>query len=209
MKLYNTMWVPDCDGNGLLKKFGISNGLPTYQYDRIEACINACGNRLSTVIDGGAHIGLWTVHLLKVFNRVVAIEPIDTNVECLIANAHNNPKLLMVAMALSDHDGYVDMTTRGPQSFQWNIAAAHQTKVREVPCCTIDSLVETEVDLIKLDVEGHEFEALKGATKTLAACKPIIMIEDKLDPEKRATKYLNELGMKCVWQKKHDYLFVW
>jgi hypothetical protein len=35
------------------------------------------------------------------------------------------------------------------------------------------------------------------------------MIEEKLDPDKRATRYLEDLGMKRVGQWRHDHLFTW
>lgn len=43
---------------------------------------------------------------------------------------------------------------------------------------TIDSLGLTQLSILQLDVEGHELEALTGARRTIAACRPVIMIED-------------------------------
>ena len=37
------------------------------------------------------------------------------------------------------------------------------------------------MDLIKIDVEGHEFEVLQGARRTIAASKPTLIIEIKKD----------------------------
>lgn len=46
---------------------------------------------------------------------------------------------------------------------------------------TIDNVVEnlrlTKLDFMKIDVEGHEFEVLKGAKETLSKMKPILLIE--------------------------------
>lgn len=60
-----------------------------------------------------------------------------------------------------------------------------QTKeaVREftVETCTIDRLVHEldlqRVDLIKMDIQGAEFEALQGALNTLRECRPLLVIE--------------------------------
>jgi antitoxin component HigA of HigAB toxin-antitoxin module len=65
------------------------------------------------------------------------------------------------------------------------------------------------LDLLKLDVEGHEYEALQGAVHSIKKFKPVVIIEEKLDVEKRASAFLEKLGMRCVWHKKHDYLFTW
>jgi len=41
----------------------------------------------------------------------------------------------------------------------------------------IDTLELARVDLIKLDVEGMETEALAGAAQTIARCQPIVLVE--------------------------------
>ena len=43
---------------------------------------------------------------------------------------------------------------------------------------TIDSLGLRQLSVLQLDVEGHELAALRGATQTISACRPVIMIED-------------------------------
>ena len=47
-----------------------------------------------------------------------------------------------------------------------------------IPMVTIDSL-NVNCDLIQLDVEGFEENALKGAYLTIERCKPVIIIEQK------------------------------
>ena len=48
---------------------------------------------------------------------------------------------------------------------------------KEVECVTIDSLNLLKVDFLKLDIEGGELEALKGAIQTIKAHQPIITFE--------------------------------
>lgn len=51
----------------------------------------------------------------------------------------------------------------------------------KIPVITLDEFREhhqiKHISFIKIDVEGHEFEVLKGATKIIQDCKPAFMIE--------------------------------
>jgi FkbM family methyltransferase len=55
----------------------------------------------------------------------------------------------------------------------------------EVRAITIDGLAFRRLDVIKIDVEGMEIEALAGGAKSIAACRPMMLIEAiKSDPAK-------------------------
>jgi FkbM family methyltransferase len=51
----------------------------------------------------------------------------------------------------------------------------------------LDPFSFTDVDFLKIDCEGYELEVLKGATETLARCRPAIIVEQK--PHKLAANY--------------------
>ena len=55
----------------------------------------------------------------------------------------------------------------------------------EVECITIDSFCEQRdihnIDLIKIDVDGPEYEVLQGAQKVMASCRPIFILESNND----------------------------
>ena len=52
---------------------------------------------------------------------------------------------------------------------------------------------ERAVAVIQLDVEGHEQEALAGATRTIARCRPLIVLETP-PPESWIAQHLAPLG---------------
>ncbi len=62
-----------------------------------------------------------------------------------------------------------------------NYYAAHLSNQNfnlRVFCLTIDSLdISHPVSLIKIDVEGHEFEVIKGMANLLERDKPVLIIE--------------------------------
>jgi hypothetical protein len=45
---------------------------------------------------------------------------------------------------------------------------------------------------MKLDIQGYEFQALKGGEQTLRACEPVLLIESP--PEEKIVKYLRGFG---------------
>ena len=55
----------------------------------------------------------------------------------------------------------------------------------EVQQITLDSLALERLDLLKIDVEGMEFETLAGAETTISQHRPLLLIEAiKIDGEK-------------------------
>ena len=67
----------------------------------------------------------------------------------------------------------------------------------EVESATLDSLVpdDCEISVIHLDVEGHEVEALEGATQLIKNNLPIIIVETF--PSGFFEKHLAPLGYIC------------
>ena len=62
------------------------------------------------------------------------------------------------------------------------------------------------VNLIKLDIQGYELPALKGAKETLKRYKPIIICE-LMDNKEDVKKFLNNLGYEEIYSFKKDKIF--
>jgi FkbM family methyltransferase len=71
--------------------------------------------------------------------------------------------------------------TRGTLNVTFNENNESGYELIKVNTQTLDKFIDEnnipKIDLIKIDVEGHEFELLKGAEKTLEKHKPILIIE--------------------------------
>lgn len=50
-------------------------------------------------------------------------------------------------------------------------------EIYTIPVITLDSLKINNISVMKIDVEGHELNALKGAIKTIQRSRPVIVIE--------------------------------
>ena len=59
---------------------------------------------------------------------------------------------------------------------------------------TIDSISPERVDLVKLDLEGMEAEALEGAKETIERCRPILFIETIKSDKAAISQTLRDAG---------------
>lgn len=121
------------------------------------------------VLDLGAHIGGFACAMAARGCRVLAVEASPRNVALLDASRrHNDFRDLHVEQAaVGDHEGEIRFQANGP----WGQVAAGEGGVR-VPMTTVDAILErhgwSEVDFVKLDVEGYEVRALRGGARLLS-----------------------------------------
>lgn len=203
LKQIEGIWMPVKDPASYMR------GGSYYQEPQIAWCVDAVNKqRPGLAVDGGAHIGLWAQRLVNYFDHVACFEPIPENFECLKRNTEGLQGLSRYGVALSDCDDRLQMgllpTNR--KSYQYRALPEGNFSIR---CQKLDTFNLQNVDLIKLDVEGHELAVLRGAEATLEQWKPVVMIEEKHDHKKRASRFLEELGMKCQGNIQYDYLFTW
>jgi len=71
---------------------------------------------------------------------------------------------------------------------------------------TLDSFEFTNIDFIKIDVEGYQLKVIKGAEQTILKHKPYILIEDNCKNTPAVTHLSNHFGMKVIVNYKGDYL---
>ena len=78
----------------------------------------------------------------------------------------------------------------------------------EVELRTIDSFGFSNVSLIKIDIEGYQAHALKGAKKTISASHPAIIVEirEKDASSDETKRILTELGYSIRQIQGPDYL---
>jgi len=166
-----------------------------------------------TAVDVGAHIGIWTSLLANSFREVYAFEPVLENFECLRANTKHLSNAACFQVALGAHTDKVDMAIdEGCNSGTWHVRPAGTT-----PLVTLDKFCAkmlSDVDLMKIDVEGFEGFVLSGAMETIKRDKPVIVFEDNglgqryyendwLDPkevlEKIGYRRLSRIRKDEVW----------
>jgi len=138
------------------------------------------------ILDIGANIGNHSVFFSNILtnNEVYSFEPVPVNLHLLKQNVSGmNVKVLDVA--LSDVEGTAEIYNSQPHNFGgFTLEAAkfpgHTPIITGYTARTItlDSLNLDGVTMIKIDVENHESNVLKGAKETIIRNKPIIFIEN-------------------------------
>jgi FkbM family methyltransferase len=129
------------------------------------------------VVDIGANVGFFTLLAATNHVQVVAVEPHVANVGLLLRNlerawAHLDVSVEVYPVAFGAEPGVQILygAGQGASLIQgWGgIGATHG---RRTPVTTIDRLLADRLAgqqvLIKLDVEGYEFDVLRGATRTM------------------------------------------
>jgi FkbM family methyltransferase len=169
-----------------------------------DPAIALCARR-RTVVQAGAHVGVWPLALARKFARVVTFEPSPSTFEALRRNIRDSGLTNITAYdhGLSDADRWLpfDLTYSAARSRITGKGATFDCKIRVRP---LDELLLNEVDMMFLDLEGHECEALDGAKETIARCRPIIQVE--LWPKRAMilrTK-LTDLGYKPMGRISKD-----
>jgi FkbM family methyltransferase len=138
------------------------------------------------VIDGGANQGIYSCAFaagVGPSGQVYAFEPQEYAIKCLRGNLNLNGFRNVVPFegALSDASGQIFLNLHGgPVEASISNSPAGTDAVRVV-AYSVDDLLEAnrirDVQFIKLDVEGAELKALKGARAMLEKNKPGICIE--------------------------------
>ena len=138
-------------------------------------------------VDIGANLGYYTCLALQAGKPVVAFEPQQQNLQCLFKNLTANgwqDNAEVFPLALSEHPGLLTLYgASGPSaSLIKNWAGYSSSFKKVVPVSTLDNILAGRFSnkqlFVKMDVEGAEFDVLKGAVETLGlAPKPIWLLE--------------------------------
>lgn len=134
-------------------------------------------------VDVGAHTGIYTLLVAAVNSRakVWAFEPNPAVYRRLSRNVAANdltPRAIIREIALSDRDGHALFFVPPQDASAGGITECDDSRAFEVETARGDALLVGEpVDLIKIDVEGHEALVLAGLARVLEEQRPFIIFE--------------------------------
>ena len=164
--------------------------------------------RLNTAIDIGANEGFWTYKLSKFFTQVHSFE-INPNVSEVIATSNiSNIDLHDIGLSdsVAEKEFYIPINENkhiegwgSLEKRELDFTTTFETKRFKVT--PLDSYNFKNIDFIKIDVEGHELNVLKGAKNTILQNFPILVIESEGATLDAVKNFLLPLGYKSILLK--------
>lgn len=158
--------------------------------------LQALGIEPRTIIDAGANVGQFARAATETYPRarIIAFEPLPDVAEKMVSNLRDRPRVELRAQALGGFDGTVTLRRNeySPASSVLRLRsdAAESFNLLErdsmqVPVVRLDTALrgadlESPV-LLKLDLQGYELEALRGAEETLTRTRHVL-VEIGLQP---------------------------
>ena len=168
-------------------------------------------------LDCGANLGVHTIEWARALygrGTVIAIEAQERIFYSLAGNiAINNCfNASAIHAAVGAQDGFLDIPVPDylkPSSFgslelrqsgrsEFIGQALDPKKKQRIRLMAIDSLQLERLDFIKIDVEGMEMEALAGAQKAIARCRPIMLIEQIKTDQAGLLALLGHWGYRVI-----------
>lgn len=175
-------------------------------------------------LDVGANFGLYTVFLLRrcpAVRRVYSIEPQVRNLHQLAANLLLNGlshQVEVFPVGASSRKGTVEFLENAEKSTGTSRIAAtapastkmHKFNPVNIQVDRLDDVIPTLTGqrlAIKVDVEGHELEALKGARRILEQNRCFVQVEILANREQVFSYLVNELNYQFITNIESDYYF--
>lgn len=216
----------------MAKNRRLVDGRGTYQYQKLEAALKYVpANRRRTALDIGAHVGLWSMHLVKAFQCLHAFEPVPVFADLWawnvlgVGTSPEAEKQILHRVALGNDKHLVDFQIPVESTGNSHVAIhgihpgtrwiAHPERIHTVEgvqMVRLDDLGLKNVDFVKIDVEGFERQVLLGGEKTIRRDQPIMVVEQKGndaaygEPPQAALRLLEKWGAKVQQAISGDYI---
>lgn len=166
-------------------------------------------NERPYIIDCGANIGLSTLYFKWLYPqaRVVAFEPDGDNVALLQKNiaSYGMKDVSVRQEAVWTHDGHISFQSDGTQASK---ILTDGTGSITIPCVKLSSLLGEKVDMLKMDIEGAEYEVLKECKDLLENVRHLFVeYHGEIPESNRLTEILeilNGAGFHYYIQKELD-----
>lgn len=207
------------------KNYSINHSIYSFGQQSRDAALTYV-EEFNQVVDIGAHVGISVHHWAKFFKKITAFEPMKDHYDCLKRNTENLKDLELHNIAVSNTEGKLFgsyRTTKNSGSFQLLDSDYKQPnkktprKLYEIMVKPLDSFEFKNLNLLKIDVEGWEFEVLKGSVNTIKKHKPVLLVEFTGGESKKSLhrynineyrELISDLNYKSIETIESDTIYV-
>ncbi len=177
--------ILEVDPNDLIGREIIKNGIyDQYDVALMVEILKSIKPDLS--LDIGANIGNHCLVISDYSEKVLAFEPSPKTFNKLKNNVNlnnvNNITVFMLGLSAKESQGclYIDDVNAGASSLLKKCGS--EVKTIDVRLVNGDCFIDenkgfSKIDFVKIDVEGHEAEVIKGIKQTILKDKPLIILE--------------------------------
>jgi len=127
-------------------------------------------------VDVGAHVGYYTVRMAKKCRKAIAFEPNPRNREILLKNIElnniHNVVVYQYAAGESRYKAKLWLASAGSTLLEGYVTG----ESIEVDVVPLDEILEY-ADVVKIDVEGYEWNVIRGAKNLIEKYKPALIVE--------------------------------
>ncbi|SHF73734.1 FkbM family methyltransferase [Dysgonomonas macrotermitis] len=172
----NNYYLPDntFEEHTYIHEYGLVH-LPEYVKDYIKG---------KDFLDVGAYLGDTSILLLRKYNptHIYAYEPVEENADNVrnTIRLNNTDKISVIQKGLGEKEAmldiYIDPDKLSASSINNSISDPNAQK-KQIHITTIDNeCKDRKIGLIKMDIEGAEYSAIKGGLETIIRDKPVLLI---------------------------------
>jgi FkbM family methyltransferase len=184
-----------------------------YQQATIDQAVRHA-KEFDCAVDVGGNIGLHTVRFAQKFQQVHSFEPTAINFECLQKNTESLDNVTLHRCGLGDKETVLSIKLPQDSNNCGNFSlvdfdAATDTVEESISIVTLDSL-NLAPDLIKIDVQGFDYNVLVGAADTITQHRPVIIIESETKKSRNIIgEFLTARGYTAAAKIRHDQIWVY
>lgn len=160
------------------------------------------------VYDVGANIGYHSVAFASKKSKVFSFEPQPMSYKLLEMNTENMNNVQLFNIALGNTNGEIYVSEYDPtkkENYGTSFVTTEETSI-QVPIKKLDDLDIPLPDVIKMDVEGYEYDVLLGCENKIKEKNPIIFYEAHETKQfAEIYNFLNKFDYRFYWAKVDNY----
>jgi FkbM family methyltransferase len=170
--------------------------------------------KFDCAVDVGGNIGLHTVRFAQKFQQVHSFEPTATNFECLQKNTESLDNVWLHQLGLGNEETVLTIRLPADSDNCGNFSIVDfdtntDTLEESISIVIMDSL-NLAPDLIKIDVQGFDYNVLVGASRTIELYRPVIIIESETKKSRNIiADFLTAYGYVVAAKIRHDQIWVY